>query len=271
MDRTDLGDRMKAYEGREAGRRLLPLVPVCARIDGRRFSKWTRGLRRPFDERLSRTMEETTRWLVGQTSALVGYTQSDEISLLFYSDSSKHNIFFDGRIQKMTSVLSSMTTARFNALIAEAIPEKASDLAMFDCRVWSLPTREEATNVFLWRELDATKNSISMAAQHYYEHGELQNKNSSQLQELLFQKGVNWNDYPTFFKRGVYVQRKAVTRAFTADELASLPEKHAARQNPDLQITRHQIQALDLPPLARVRNRVEVLFSAAEPETDAPA
>lgn len=267
MDKTELGDRMKEYEKAEGGRRFLPLVPICARIDGRSFSKWTRDLERPYDERLSRTMKLTTRWLVQQTSALVGYTQSDEISLLFYSDSRKSSIFFDGRIQKMTSVLASMTTARFNALLPANLPDKADSPATFDCRAWPLPTRAEAANVFLWRELDATKNSISMAARHYYSHKQLMNKNSSEMQEMLFQKGVNWNDYPAFFKRGVFLQRKQVVRKFTVEELDKLPPKHEARKNPDLEITRHDVTELSLPPLRKITNRAAVLFDGAEPET----
>ena len=271
MDRTALGDRMKEYEKAEGGRRFLPLLPICARIDGRSFSKWTSDLVRPYDERLSRIMKETTRWLVEQTSALVGYTQSDEISLLFYSPSRKSTVFFDGRIQKLTSVLASMTTARFNTLVPENLPEKASYPATFDCRVWSVPTREEAANVFLWRELDATKNSISMAARHYYSHKQLMNKNGSEMQEMLYQKGVNWNDYPPFFKRGVFLQRKAVVRKFTADELSQLPPRHDAHKNPDLEITRHDVMEVSLPPLPRVTNRVAVLFEGAAPESETTA
>jgi len=265
-DKIDLGDRMKQYEKAEAGRRFLPLLPICARIDGRSFSKWTRGLPRPYDERLSRIMRETTRWLVAETNALVGYTQSDEISLLFYSDSIKRSVFFDGRVQKMASVLASLTTARFNALVTEHLPERVDQLATFDCRVWSVPTRDEADNTFLWREQDATKNSISMAAREFYSHRELLDRNSAQLHEMLFAKGVNWNDYPAFFKRGVFVQRKEVKRAFSSDELARLPPRHEAHANPDLQVVRHEIQELPMPPFGRVSNRVAVLFEGAEAE-----
>jgi tRNA(His) 5'-end guanylyltransferase len=76
----------------------------------------------------------------------------------------------------------------------------------FDARVYVVPTLEEAVNSFLWREQDATKNSITMAASAYYSHNELMNKNGSEKQEMLFQKEVNWNDYPTFFIRVSYVQ-----------------------------------------------------------------
>jgi tRNA(His) guanylyltransferase len=261
----DLGDRMKEYERAEAGRRLMARLPICVRIDGKRFSRFTEGLRRPYDERLSQLMVATTRYLVEESAALAGYTQSDEISLLYYDEDPKSQLFLDRRIQKLTSILASMTTGYFNAHLAEKLPEKAGELALFDSRVWSVPSKDEAANTFLWRELDATKNSISMAARAFYSHGELHNRNSSQLQELLFQKGVNWNDYPSFFKRGTFLLRRTIERRFTADELAALPPRHAARTNPDLIVTRSEVRAVDMPPFGRLTNRVGVLFDGEEP------
>jgi tRNA(His) guanylyltransferase len=265
-DKTALGDRMKLYERIEAGRRLMPLLPICARIDGKRFSRFTAGLARPYDERLSRLMVEVTQYLVEHSHARIGYTQSDEISLLFHAESFGQQVFLDGRVQKMTSILAAMATAKFNALLPERIVERAGKLALFDCRVWTVPTREEAANVFLWREQDASKNSISMAARHYYSHAQLDHKDGAEMQEMLFQKGVNWNDYPAFFKRGTYVRRCVVQRPFTAQELEALPPLHEARTNPALLITRNELRVLDLPPLGKLRNRVEVLFDGAEPE-----
>lgn len=265
-DKSTLGDRMKLYEGQESGRRFLPLLPVCARLDGKAFHTFTRGLRRPFDERMSRLMIDTTRFLVDQTNAAVGYTQSDEISLLWHPADPRIQIFMDGRIQKMTSILASIATAFFNDRLPSALPDKVGTLAFFDCRVWTVPNRDEAANAVLWREQDATKNSISMAAQAHFPHAELAGRTGPQMQEMLFTRsGVNWNDYPAFFRRGVYVQRRTKVRPFHVEELASLPERHEARTNPDLVVERSEVVELDLPPLAQVTNRVEVLFEGAEP------
>lgn len=261
----DLGDRMKEYERAEAGRRLMMRLPICVRIDGKRFSKFTEDLRRPYDERLSRLMVATTRHLVEESAALAGYTQSDEISLLYYDEDPKTQLFLDRRVQKLTSILASMTTGYFNAHLAEAIPEKAGVVALFDSRVWSVPTKDEAANTFLWREVDATKNSVSMAARAYYSHGELQDRKSAEMQEMLFQKGVNWNDYPAFFKRGTFVLRRTVQRRFTSDEIESLPPRHAARTNPELMVTRSEVRPAEMPPFGRLRNRVGVLFDGEEP------
>ena len=94
---------MKAYEARE-DRRFLPMLPVMARLDGKAFHNFCRDLEQPYDPRLSGWMQMTSHHLVSETGALAGYTQSDEISLLFYSDDPKSQIYFDGRVQKMASV-----------------------------------------------------------------------------------------------------------------------------------------------------------------------
>lgn len=259
------GNRMKAYEQAEAGRRFMPLLPVCARLDGKCFSRYTANMKRPYDERMSELMGAVTAMLVEETGARIGYTQSDEISLLWYSDNFESQIFFNGKIQKMVSVLASICTAKFNQWFPTVFGYTADHPAFFDCRVWQVPNKTEAANVFLWREYDATKNSIAMAAQHYYSHKELQGKNSKEMQEMLFKKGINWNNYPDFFKRGTYCQRRKSLRKFTPDELAHLPEKHEARRNPEMVIERSDVVQLKMPPLLRVVNRVDVIFDGAEP------
>lgn len=259
-----LGDRMKAYETVESGRRFMPLLPVVARLDGKNFSNYTRGLARPYDVKLSELMVELTRELVQRTSASVGYTQSDEISLAWYSANSKSRIYFDARVQKMTSVLAAMCSVHFNMLLNTYLPNKSQG-PVFDCRTWQVPTLEEAANVFLWREWDATKNSISMAAGEYYSHKELMHKSSPEKQEMLWAKGINWNDYPDFFKRGSYVQKRVVKKPLCAEELAMLPPKHHAHKNPNLNIERTEYVLLKMPPLASVKNRVDVLFRGQEP------
>jgi tRNA(His) guanylyltransferase len=256
---------MKMYETVESDRRFMPLLPVCARLDGKGFSRFTQDLKRPYDTHMVDLMCNTTAYLVEETDAHIGYTQSDEISLVWYSDDYRRQIFFDARVQKMVSVLASVTTAYFNALIPEYLPEKAGVLALFDCRVWQVPTLEEAANVFLWRELDAAKNSISMAARCYYSHEELHKKTADEMQEMLFQKGINWNDYPPFFKRGTFVQKRTVFRKFTANEIETLPPQHDARINPGLTVERSEVRILEMPPFSKVVNRVEVIFNRAEP------
>jgi tRNA(His) 5'-end guanylyltransferase len=265
----DLGDRQKEYENIEADRKFIPTLPVMARIDGKCFSSFTKGMQRPFDPNMSGLMVETTKKLVEETNARCGYTQSDEISLVWHEHDYKSQIFFNGRVQKMCSVLASMATLYFNNELPNFFYHNCDVLLnkfpMFDCRVWQLPTRTEAVNCFVWREQDATKNSISMAARHYYSHNELMNKNGKEMQEMLFQKGVNWNDYPVFFKRGTYIQKKTVIRKFTTGELGKLPPMHEARKNPDLVIERSEIKTIQLPVLTTIQNRIDVILNGADP------
>lgn len=263
--KDDLGDRMKLYEKAESGRCLMPMLPVLARIDGRAFHSFTRGMARPFDAVFSHCMIETTKTLVRDTGACMGYTQSDEITLAWHSQSMRTQIWFDGRVAKMTSQLAAQATLTFYRLVLGALPQYADRLPTFDARVWNVPNRTEGANVFLWREWDATKNSLSMAASAYYSPKELHGKNSPQKHDMLLAKGVNWNDYPLFFKRGVYVQRRTVSQPFSVTELKLLPLKHAARQNPSLVVERSVCKELSMPPLSTVMNREDVIFEGVEP------
>lgn len=256
-----MGDRLKMFEGIEAGRILIPNLPICVRVDGRAFHTFTRGMNRPYDERMSKAMIETMKYLVKKTDACIGYVQSDEISLVL-SDSKEP--LFGGRVQKLTSIIAAMATAKFNDEIHKSFPDKS--LAEFDCRVWNVPNRTEAANTILWREFDATKNSISMAARSVYSDNQLLNKNSSEKQEMLWQKGINWDKYPVFFKRGTYARRVVMERKLTPDELKDLPEHHEARKNPDMVFTRSEIKEIEMPIFSAVENREAVIFDGAEPK-----
>jgi tRNA(His) guanylyltransferase len=258
------GDRMKQYEQAEAGRRFLPLLPIIVRLDGKCFHSFTKRFNRPYDKKLSDIFVDVTKFLVEETNARMGYTQSDEISLVYYSDSYDSQVFYDGKIAKMVSVLTSMCTAKFNQLSFRR--DLSGELAMFDCRAWQVPNLVEAANAFLWREQDASKNSISMAARAYFSHKALMNKSGSEMQEMLFsEKGINWNNFPSFFKRGTFVQRRTTFKTFSAEELESLPPMHDARKNPDLKVERSEVVVLEMPQFSKVTNRVEVIFNGAKP------
>lgn len=260
--KDSLGDRMKSYEVTETGRKFMPLLPVYARMDGRCFSKFTHHMKRPYDEDMSRLMIEVTKHLVRETNACVGYTQSDEISLAWYQYHPKHQFYFDGRIQKMVSNLASETTSAFTILGMEYFPEHIKKLRpTFDARVFQLPNLEECKNAFLWREWDATKNSITMAAQSFYSHDELMGVNGAQKQDMLIEKGQNWNDYPDFFKRGTYIACRPKERTFTEEEWLAISEKH----RPTRPIFSHPPTELNLPPLGKIENAIDVLFYNKEP------
>jgi tRNA(His) 5'-end guanylyltransferase len=260
-----LGDRMKEYEGLEAARKFMPGIPIIARVDGRGFSKFTKGMGRPFDQLMTNAMIETTKFLVKETNACIGYTQSDEITLVFNPHAKKRAVWFNARITKMISQLAAQATIGFYNEILRTMPKYARRLPTFDARVWQVPTAIEAANSVLWREWDATKNSITMAASGFYTTSQLKGKNGAEKQELLFQNGINWNDYPVSFKRGTYVQRTSFSKPFTVEELEKLPEKHMARSNPELAIIRSKIDVIDMPKFSSIANPVEVIFNAAKP------
>ena len=260
MSKNDhFGDRMKEYESVETARKFMPLLPIYARLDGRNFSKFTQGLERPYDERFKDLMVQTTTYIVQETNAIAGYCQSDEISLLYYQDKYDSEIFFGGKIFKFTSILASMATSFFVNNVTDFLPEKAGHNAQFDARVFQLPNKVEAANAFLWREKDATKNAISSAARTVYSHNELHRKNGSEMQEMLWQKGINFNDYPPFFKRGTFVRRIEVE--YSPEQMTDIPE-HVRPSHP---VRRKVVKEFDMPSFGSVENRVEVLFDGEEP------
>lgn len=259
-----MGDRQKAFEGREASRRLMPGLPVLARLDGRSFHTFTRGLARPYDERLSMAMVETAKFLVQETHASIGYCQSDEISLVFPQQALTQQMLFDGRPQKLCSVLAALASVKFNREVQARIPEKAHLMPVFDARVWAVSNLELAAEHFLWREADATRNSLTMAAHAYYSHKELHKAGFAQKHDMLHAKGVNWNDYPAFFKRGTYVRRETVLKELSAQELSRIAPKH----RPSGPVMRTVVRALEVPTLSQVTNLHAFLFEGAPPQTD---
>lgn len=204
-----LGDRMKSYEN--AYRHYLPMrMPVVLRIDGKAFHTYTKGCDRPWDKNLEACMNQAAMSLCENIQgAQLAYIQSDEISVLVHNYKRlSSEAWFDNNLQKMGSVSASIATAAFNSLAAAMFEHKSP--ALFDSRAWILP-EAEVCNYFLWRQQDATRNSVSMLAQSLYSHKELQNKKFNELQEMCFQKGHNWNDVPTDRKRGRCVVRNEET------------------------------------------------------------
>jgi tRNA(His) 5'-end guanylyltransferase len=257
---------MKMYESATANARCMPMLPTFGRVDGRCFHSFTRGMDRPFDETFSACMIATATHLARETNACMAYTQSDEISLAWHSTDSKSQIWFDGRVHKMVSQLAAQATLAFYRAICTDLPAFMERRPTFDARVWQVPNRAEGANVFLWRELDATKNSISMAAHAHLSHSALWMKSGEEKQEMLFGKGINWNDYPDKFKRGVFIQRRSVDRPFSSAEIKSLPPRHEARSNPELIVTRSEWQVVDMPVFRKVTNREAVIFDGVDPQ-----
>lgn len=221
MDKTSLGDRMKAYEAIPKNY-LMRRQPVIIRLDGKAFHNFTRGFDKPFDNEFMVAMQSTMKYLCENIQGcVIGYTQSDEISLVL-CDYQKldTDAWFGYNVQKMVSVAASMATFAFNNYFKTAILELAKDNypkfvekkdiafksmargALFDARCFTVSVAE-VNNCLLWRQQDATRNSIQALAQSLYSQKEIEGINTLKLQDKMFtEKGVNWNDLATPKKRG---------------------------------------------------------------------
>jgi len=203
---NSLGDRMKNYENVNRNY-LIPKIPAIIRLDGKAFHTFTRGMDKPFDIILQKTMQETMKVLCESIQgAIFGYTQSDEITIVLHTPNINSSIWFDGNVQKIVSISASIATLHFNRLFRENDTagkyEEKYNKALFDSRVFNIPINE-VYNCIIWRQQDATKNAIQMLAQNVFSHKDLQNLNDSQLQEKLFsEKNINFNDLATASKRG---------------------------------------------------------------------
>lgn len=219
-DKTTLGDRMKQYEATTQAH-LLRRTPVLIRVDGRAFHTFTKclpkfdeGLKNdPFSALMHKTMSRTAVALLnGIQNAVFVYTQSDEISILL-RDWDKHETqqWFGGNIQKIVSLSASIATMSFNYDFRKEVGVSDIDWdyqATFDSRAYNVP-KEEVVNYFIWRQQDASRNSVQMLGRHYYSHKEMHGKTNNEVQDMLMlQKGVNWNDLDVWKKRGTAVYKK---------------------------------------------------------------
>lgn len=221
MNRDSLGDRMKQYENIER-RYLTRRAPLIIRIDGVHFHSYTKGFDRPYYEPFRRAMECTMLDLCKNIMGCkLGYTQSDEITLLLTDDDTiETQAWFGKNLQKIVSVCASMATYFFNKnveLICRATAENLAPLrnafenrmACFDARAFVLP-REEVLNIFEWREQDCLRNAVESAGQTYFSHGQLMGKTCKEIKEMLANfRGINFDAYPAWYRRGVCARKMA--------------------------------------------------------------
>lgn len=235
---TDLDIRMKSYE-KVTDQKLIRRMPVIVRLDGRSFHTFTRGLKKPFDDILIDSMQQTALYLCKNVqNCVLAYTQSDEISLLLIDYKNfDTQPWFDNRIQKIVSISAALATTKFKEAFENNIEkfgyknipdwdmggtsgwltgQQQEDLKYiqnlyfaienkyrgFDSRCFNL-SKDEVANYFFWRQQDCIRNSIQMVGQANFSHKELQNKSCNQIQDMLMErKGINWNDLPIYQKRG---------------------------------------------------------------------
>lgn len=208
--RDDLGNRLKVKYERATQQHVQQRTHLIIRLDGKAFHTFTRKAEKPHDLRLSVTFNVAVSKLCKSIDgAKFAYLQSDEVSILVTDFATKNtSMWLDGNVQKICSISSSILTAEFNNYLKTNTSFENTALAYFDSRVFTISDPVEVYNYFVWRQQDCTRNSINSMAQTLYSHKQLQGKNCNELQELIFQKGTNWNDLSTEFKRGKIIKKE---------------------------------------------------------------
>ena len=245
----DLGKRMKDYEMRDRYF-LQKRIPVAIRVDMRAGHTFTRGFKRPFDYIFMKSMQETAKYMCeNMENAKFAYVQSDEITIILTDyDTLETDCWFNYRTDKLCSISASMATMAFNKYFEENVTNEVLEYkmvphcveiqqeikeyhntliaavnkgAMFDARCFNIP-KEEVTNLIYWRQLDASRNSIQMVGQANFSHNELQNKSCNDIQDMLMlQKNINWNDFPTYQKRGSCIVKSDEKETITEDNIGT--------------------------------------------------
>ena len=212
----ELAEKIKSSE-KTIETYIDPNKPCFIRCDGKKFSKFTKGFDFPFDDVLRTVMQKTMLELCSEVQgAVMGYTQSDEITILFTKQSEESEIMFAGRVEKIVSDCAALATLAFNKYLVEL--GEASDKpefyrkkyfkARFDCRVFNY---DEPMDVFIWRCLDCEKNAIQMIARSHFSHKELNEKSLFEMKNMLLEKGVIINDINPNYIYGVAAVKESLT------------------------------------------------------------
>jgi tRNA(His) 5'-end guanylyltransferase len=218
----ELGDYCKGYESKGTSGRAEPTSVLIARLDGRAFHGITRSMIRPFDLNFTQAMIGTTRSLVENFHAQVGYTQSDEISLAWFSNAPNYEHPFGGKFHKLNSLLAGQAAVTFNSYF----DGEWSKPALFDCRTFPTPDLEIAAKVFIWRQWDAGRNAINMVAHHIFGHKSLEGVGTGDRLKRLQETNVNFNAIPEKYKLGTFILRRKVEKELSPETLAKIPESH---------------------------------------------
>lgn len=260
MKNDAFGDVMKAFE-RQHETWLAPALPICVRVDGRSFSTYTRGCEKPFDARVSGAMRAATKALVEETNARLGYTQSDEITLIIQTEPGQTPLF-DGRVQKLASVLASVAAVHFDRAFRGSKPPS------FDCRVWQVPDRETAADTVLWRALDARKNGVSSAFRSRFSAPEMHGKKRRDMLAALMAAGVDYEaDFSAEDRLGTYF-RRVEREGVIPDEVWDTIPEHS--RPPTRTVVRRSVSNVSMPFFGKVINRADVIFDGEAPRRAEP-
>jgi len=250
LDFNGLGDKHKKLEQLSAGQKLIPGVPTIARLDGRAFHTFLKNAKKPFDPQVIDAMQETAKALLSEFGAKVAYVQSDEITLVW----DKLEVF-DGKVQKLLSTTASLASVKFYSCLPNRLADCVA-LPTFDCRIWQVSDLDTAAENLLWRELDATKNSVSMMASAYFSESDLVGKSTKDRLTMLENMGIKWADLSHWLKKGSYYKKVEKLMTLTEEELAKIPEKY----RPTEPVLRSVIELQEYPKASSIINFADVLF-----------
>lgn len=264
-----LKEKCYAYQ-KEANYFLDSDKYIIAHIDGRSFSKMIKNkFKKPFDDVFINAMNETAKYLCKSVQGCIfAYTQSDEISLIIRKNDPEGDVFFDGRMCKMQSIIASLATSRFSQVmmvnILEEIPTcasaenvldmcigaiKGAPLYQFDCKVWNVDSANDAMAWLLFRNIDCVRNSKQQTAQTYLPHKRLVALNTDEQIALLKQeKNVDWNGFDDGKKYGRFIRK--------TEKIFNLNE---ADKYENASYTRHVWEAFDGCDLTLPENRENLI------------
>lgn len=210
-----------------ANYKLMPNSYVIFHLDGRSFSNFCKRFEKPYDERFMSMMNETAKYLMEEISNVkFAYVQSDEITLI-YSDIKEEytaDMWFGNRLCKMCSIASSLATSKFMSLMYIAAAAKTVSstddivsvcknipLIQFDCKVWNVPSVNDAMAWLLYRQIDCIRNSKQMLGHTYLSHSEMLNKSSDEIIKLVAdKKNIDWNRFNDGAKFGRFIYKASV-------------------------------------------------------------
>lgn len=259
----DLGDRMKRYEAVANSQKLILGLPLYARIDGRHFSKFTKGFGYPFPEfrdkcgyEMTSAMQKTANALCKEFGCSLVETHSDEISL-GWTDVSKAP--FDGEYFKLVSNMASYAGVMFFHNIAQHIPDKIANgnFPSFDCRVFQVPDMMELANLFVWRQNDCMRGCLNQYAQLCFSHKQLQGKSGKERLQMCLDAGHDYENRVNYvFKYGYFCNRQTYE--------GEIPEEFRKEGQPTTVIRSKIAQKVVMFPLSKCSNKIEFLFGGED-------
>jgi len=237
---------VKSWE-KEAWYKADQATPVVIRLDGRGFHNFTKGLDYPFDVQMASIMDDVAETLVTELNALVGYSQSDEITLVLHNRSDVSQHIFGGKKFKLESISASVATFWFNHLKPYRLPSKIAVPAYFDSRAFVAPSFDDALIALEWRMRDCAVNSVDMAARAKFGNKALFESNTNDKIYMLKQNGTPITDMPARFRHGCLIVRRVTAGKLSDMDKASLPPLHHAFTKPDKVVRRTCLERLSLP------------------------